>query len=328
MHNNLMMDRRLHVLRLLAHHGTVTATAAAMHYTPSAVSQQLRNLSADLGVLVVERDGRGVRVTPAGHMLLERADELSAQWERVHAELLATAREPAGSLRLAGFSTAAAALLPSVAARLCANRSGLTVRIIEAEPVECFDLLLASDVDIVVVVALFSIPPSSDRRFEQSPLIDDPLDLLLPRSHALASRAAVGMHEAMDDQWIVDRAGSPYHDLFLVACAAAGFRPDIAHQVAEWDTAAALVDAGLGVALIPRLARLPEGYDVVRVPLEGDPRPSRHVITGVRRGTSEQPVIAEALHLLRQTAGTVLTASAAPRNQSGARDKNLRISER
>ncbi len=298
-----MIDHRLHVLRLLAEHGTVTATAEALHYTPSAVSHQLRTLARDLGVTLLVPEGRGVRLTPAARTLLDRSHELYTSWETIRADVAASADDATGSLRMCGFSTAAAALLPPVASALARTAPRVTVRIIEADPEECFDLLLADDADLAVVVATAGLPPTSDARFDQRPLLDDPLDLLVPSSHPLAERSSVQLGETADEPWIVDRPGRPHHRLVLTACAEAGFTPAVAHEAAEWDTGAALVEAGLGVALVPRLARLPAGYAVVRVPLRGDPSPARHIRTGVRRGGRGHPVLAAALAALDATAG-------------------------
>ena len=293
-----MIDHRLHVLRLLAAHGTVTATAHALHYTPSAVSHQLRTLAEDLGEVLLVPEGRGVRLTPAARTLLTHADDLFARWEEIRAAVAATSVEQSGALRICGFSTAAAALLPRVAAHFARVHPGVTVRIIEADPEECFELLLADEADLAVVVATATLPASIDPRFDQRPLLADPLDLLVPSGHRLAGRSSVLLSEAAGEPWLSDRPGRPHHRLVLAACAEAGFTPAIAHEAAEWDTGAALVGAGLGIALVPRLARLPGGYPVVRVPLRGDPRPARHILSGVRRGGREHPVLAEALRVL------------------------------
>lgn len=300
-----MIDRRLHVLRMLAAHGTVTAAADALHYTPSAVSAQLRSLADDVGVALLVPDGRRVKLTTAGRILVTHVDELYERWEEIRGEVVAGAGETLGELRLAGFSTAAAALLPPVAARLRRHHPRLKVRIIEAEPAECFDLLLAEEVDVAVVVPTIDVPSTSDPRFEQHPLLSDPLDLLLSVDHPFAGRSSVSFHEVSGDSWIVDRVGRPYHQLFMTACATAGFVPTIAHEAVEWDTAAALVAADLGTALIPRLARIPAGYPVVRVPLRGDPSPRRHLLTGIRRGSRDSPVVAEAIAALNEVALTV-----------------------
>ncbi len=297
-----MIDGRLHVLRMLAEHGTVTATAQALNYTPSAVSHQLQTLARDLGVTLLVQDGRRVRLTPAARTLLTHADDLFARWETIKAEVARSADETGGALRICGFSTAAAVLLPFVARRVVEVHPRVTVRIIEADPADCFDLLLADQADLAVVVATASLPPSTDPRFDQQPLLDDPLDLLVPEGHRLAGRSSVSLRQAADEPWLLDRPGRPHHQLVLAACAAAGFTPAAAHQAAEWDTGAALVAAGFGVALVPRLARLPAGYPIVRVPLRGDPRPARNILTGVRRGSRGQPVLATALDALETIA--------------------------
>ena len=298
-----MIDHRLHVLRLLAAHGTVTAAARALHYTPSAVSHQLRTLADDLGVVLLVPEGRGVRLTAAAQTLLSHSDELYVRWEEIRAAVAAASTERSGRLRICGFSTAAAVLLPRVAAHFAREYPSVVVRIIEADPEECFELLLADEADLAVVVATAALPSSNDRRFDQRTLLDDPLDLLVPEGHRLAGRSSVLLSEAADEPWVTDRPGRPHHRLVVTACAEAGFTPAIAHEATEWDTGAALTAAGLGVALVPRLAHLPSGYAVVRVPLRGDPSPSRHLLSGVRRGRRTHPVLTEALRVLDEAAG-------------------------
>lgn len=297
-----MIDRRLHVLRMVAAHGTVTGAAAALHYTPSAVSQQLRSLARDLGTDLVVQDGRRIRLTAAARVLLAHADELYSTWERIRSELADDGGSETATLRLCGFSTAAAALLPATAARVWAARPRCAVRIIEADPEECFDLLLAEEADLAVVVATATIPPTIDPRFDQQHLLDDPLDLLVPENHRLAREPSVRLSDTVDEPWITDRPGRPYHQLMQTACAAAGFTPAIAHHASEWDTGAALVAAGLGICLVPRLAQLPSNYPITRVPLRGDPIPFRHILTAVRHGSRGHPVIATALVALDEIA--------------------------
>lgn len=304
-----MIDPRLHVLRVLAEVGTLTEAAHRLGYTPSAVSHQLRSLSKDLGVSIVEPRGRGLVLTRAGQLLLERSQELFTRWEEIRGELdgLESGSDTRSRrLRLCGFSTAAATLLPPTALAVSEKFPGTEVRIIEAEPQECFDLLVTEHADVAVVVATDPLPPRGDSRFEQTALFSDHLDLLVPAGHRLAGLSAVPLSEAAEEPWILDRAGSPYHRLVRTACAAAGFQPDQAHQSTEWETGAALVSAGLGVALIPRLARLPDGFDVVRVPLRGDPVPSRKILTGIRSGSGTQPIIASALAALESVSADVV----------------------
>ena len=155
---------------------------------------------------------------------------------------------------------------------------------------------------MAVVVALSTLPPTTDPRFEQQHLLEDPLDLLVPEGHRLAGQETVELRELAAEPWIMDRPGRPYHELLQTACTGAGFTPSVAHYAAEWDTGAALVGAGLGIALVPRLAHVPAAYPVVRVPLHGDPAPARHLRTGIRRGSAEHPAVAAALAALREAA--------------------------
>lgn len=298
-----MIDPRLNVLRVVAARGTVTAAAETLGYSPSAVSHQLRSLADELGVALLERDGRGIRLTAAAQVLLHHADDLFGRWEQIRSELAATDPDQVTSFRLCGFSTAASALMPYVAAQVRVRHPRCRVQIIEADPEACFDLLLAQHADLAVVVATAAIPPSGDPRFDQEPLLDDPLDLLVPAEHRLATRASALLSEAADEPWILDRPGRPLHGLVVSACAAAGFTPAVAHQATEWDTGAALVGAGLGVALIPRLARLPTGDPIVRVPLRDDPTPARRILTAVRSGGRDHPAVATALGALQEVAG-------------------------
>jgi DNA-binding transcriptional LysR family regulator len=303
-----MIDRRVRVLRMVATCGTVTGAAEALHYTPSAVSQQLRTLANDLGVELVVQDGRRIRLTPAARVLLDQTESLYARWEEIRGLVALADDEGGGALRLCGFSTAAAALLPRVAARLGETQPSWQVRIIEVEPKQCFELLLADQADVAVVVATAELPSADDPRFELNQLLVDPLDLLLPENHRLAHEPYVQLADLADEAWIMDRPGRPYHQLLQSACAAAGFTPVVAHQAAEWDTGAAMVAAGLGIALIPRLAHPPVGYPLVRVALSGEPAPSRRIVTGIRRGSREHPTIATALRTLAEVAHTLTTS--------------------
>lgn len=304
-----MVDPRLQTLRLVAQHGTITAAAAASHYTPSAVSAQLRSLAQEVGVSLLERQGRGVRLTDAAMVLLEYADEVAGRWEQTRARVHSLEGPRAGTLTLCGFSTAAASLLPQAARSVTERHPGTVVRIIEADPGDCFDLLLSGRADVAVIVATAEMPPVNDSRFEQLALGQDPFDLLVPAEHPFAGRASIRLAEAANEAWIMDRPGRPYQRLVAGACLAAGFSPQIAHEAVEWETGAALVHAGLGVALIPQLANLPNGYDVARVPLRGDPRPARHLRTAIRSESAAYPRIATALEVMADSSALMLPES-------------------
>ncbi len=291
---------------MVAEHGTVTAAAQALHYTPSAVSYQLRQLAAEIGTDLVVQQGRGIRLTNAARILLRHAERLQEQWERARAELAAAGTEPTGQITLCGFSTAASRLLPPAAADLRDAHPHLTVRIIEAEPDRCFDLLLSEEADLALLVVSADSPPMTDQRFDQRPLLDDPLDLVVPRDHPLARQRRVTLADAAREPWIVGNPGTTYHQLVLTACMSAGFTPHIAHHADEWATGTALVAHGFGVILVPRLAPLNEEPLVARIPLHGEPAPARRIMAVTRLGAREIPVLTHAVETITEAAKSLL----------------------
>ena len=297
-----MIDPRLQTLRVLYEKGTVTAAAQALHLTPSTVSQQLRLLSRELDLALLEPHGRRVRLTPAAHALLGHADELYAAWERARADLAAHHEGIAGGLKYCGVSSAIAGLVAPAAARLRDDWPQITVTISEEESEDCSSLLLAGQADIAVLIPTSGGPPPSDPRFGQQPLLDEPQDLLVPAAHPLAQRRGAELAEAADEAWIAAPGRPDQYQLLQVACAAAGFTPRVTQQAKEWFAVSALVAAGFGVCLIPRLVPLPPDHAVVRVPLRGDNIPSRRIITCTRRGSDRQPAIARGLDALRRAA--------------------------
>ncbi|MFC8088608.1 LysR family transcriptional regulator [Streptomyces sp. NPDC057301] len=300
-----MIDlRRLHVLRAVAHYGTVTAAARALHFTPSAASQQIRLLAGDLGVDLLEPQGRGVRLTAAAESLLAHADAIAERWEAAELDLRAEYSAPAGQLRVSGFTTAVSVLLAPMAVRMRERHPQLTVRIRETAVPESFDLLFEGEVDLAVVDVTPHNPPLSDARFDQQPLLDDPYDLVVPDDHPLAGLERVDLAEVAHEDWIAPVPQSPCRPHVMSACGAAGFTPDVIHHALDWNVTAHLVASRLGVALIPRLFQLTPQVPITRVRCVGDPH--RKVLTCVRRGRRERPAVAAVLEELRGLASTAV----------------------
>ena len=298
-----MIDlRRLHVLRAVAHYGTVTAAARALHFTPSAASQQVRQLARDLGVDLLEPQGRGVRLTPAAESLLAHADAIQARWDQAELDLRADHGAPSGVLRVTGFPVSV--LLAPMAARLGERHPRLSVRITEAGVPKSFDLLFEGDTDLAIVEATPHNPPLSDTRFDQQPLLDDPFDLVVPEGHRLAGRARVDLAEAAREAWIAPVEDSPCRPHVLSACGAAGFTPEVVHHALDWHACAHLVAHRLGVALVPRLAHLTPHLPITRVRCTGNPH--RKLLTCTRTGGHARPAVATALEELRRLAQTAV----------------------
>jgi DNA-binding transcriptional LysR family regulator len=290
--------KKLRILRALGEHGTVTATAEALLMTPSAVSQQLSNLARQLGVPLLEAQGRRVRLTDAAHLVLRHAEAVFAQLERAEAELADHVRGEVGVVRVGAFSTAVPALVVPAVRRLRTAHPGLDVRVREAEAAEAYELLSSGRVDLALSLAAHA-PTARDPRFALVPLLADPLEVALPAGHPLARSEDLRLADLSGEPWIFGGSG-PWSEITLAACEAAGFVPEQAHSAAGWPAILAMVEAGMGVALVPRMAAgRREG--VLTRPLGAD-RPRRHVLAAVRRGSESAPGVARVLDALREVA--------------------------
>ncbi|MET8061500.1 LysR family transcriptional regulator [Streptomyces microflavus] len=293
--------KKLRILRTLRDRGTVTATAEALLMTPSAVSQQLTNLAGQLGVQLLEPQGRRVRLTDAAHLVLRHAEAVFAQLERADAELTGYLRGEAGEVRVGAFSTAVPALVvPAVRLLRAEDRPGPDVRVREAEAAQAYELLTAGEVDLALSLAAHA-PTARDPRFSLFPLLADPLDVALPAGHPLADAPALRLADLAAERWIFGGSG-PWSEITTAACEAAGFVPEQAHSAAGWTAILALVEAGMGVALVPRMAsREQRRQGVVMRVLEAD-RPRRHVVAAVRHGAETGPAVARVLEALTDIA--------------------------
>ncbi|GHI07664.1 LysR family transcriptional regulator [Streptomyces cellostaticus] len=290
--------RKLRILRTLRERGTVTATAEALHMTPSAVSQQLTNLAAQLGVPLLEAHGRRVRLTDAARLVLRHTEPVFEQLECADAELAAYTQGETGEVRVAAFSTAVPALVVPAVRALRATHPKVTVRVREAEAAEAYRLLAAGEVDLALSLAARA-PDAADGRFARVPLLADPLDVALPPDHPLASAPALRLIDLAAEPWIFGGSG-PWSDITRRACEAAGFSPHQGHSASGWTAILAMVEAGMGVALVPRMAAGRRDGVVMRE--LGADRPVRHVVAAVRKGGETGRVVSRVLQALRDAA--------------------------
>jgi len=318
-----MIDSKIKVLQMVAHYGSVKAAANALSYTPSAVSYQLKQLSEQVGAKLVEPSGRGIILTGAARTLMRHAEIMQKQWETARSEIASQSEEFSGEFRLCGFSTAASHLLPHALAVLHDKHTNLKVRLVEAEPVQCFELLLSEEVDLALVMVTAETPPLSDPRFDQQLVVDDPLDLVVASTHPLAVHDVLPLSAAALEPWVIAAPGSAYYKLTVSACMSAGFTPDVAHQADEWETGAALVSERLCVMLMPRLGRINSEWPVRRIRLSGDPAPSRRIMAVTRKGGSGHPLVAQTLQLVKETSAKLFVREEPSRITRGALgDKN------
>ncbi|MDA0634296.1 LysR substrate-binding domain-containing protein [Nonomuraea sp. MCN248] len=327
-----MIDtRRLRTLQAVADHGTVTAASAALHLTPSAVSQQLAALEHEVGHRLLVRDGRGVHLTAVGKIMLGHANEVLAQLERARAEVADYTTGAAGEVTVACFATAISAVLAPAIAALRVSAPGLQVRVRDAEGDQALTMLLDGEADVAIAVEYRGAP---DRRLSRAPLYAEPFDLVLPETHPLATDPShpptdtpcrtdphtpgpppssepdgpphaenldaeppAGLAALAGETWIGPYPGNPVREVISFACERAGFSPRFAHCSDDFRAVVALVAAGAGVALVPRLAlrdMAQPGLAIRRVP-----GPERRVFAAVRRGAESHPLLRPLLTALR-----------------------------
>jgi DNA-binding transcriptional LysR family regulator len=287
-----MLDlNRLRVLLAVARHGSVTAAAEALHYAQPSVSHHLARLEAETGARLIQRAGRGVRLTPAGQLLAERAEEILGRLDAAEAELTEHSGLRAGRVRLAAFPSALGSFVPVAAARFAASHPGVALTLVEAEPPEALKLLRSGDVDLAVLFSYDADGQDAPDGVRLTHLFDEPLHLVTRPSDAAE------LADFADARWI---AGCERCRQSLVRrCAEAGFTPDIAFTTDDYVAVQALVAAGLGVTILPDLALRAHCSPSVRaVPLPGG---ERHISAAAYGGPPDLPAPARLLAALLES---------------------------
>ena len=270
-----MIDvQRLLVLREVARAGSFAGAAAELRRTPSAVSQQIAALERGSGVALVERSTRGVVLTDAGRLLLAAADA-------VHGELQAAARQlrelqanGPQTLTVATFASAGESLLaPALTELTTAADNTVDITVIEAEPDDALAAVRSGAADLALVYHFHTRQPPGHWPGTAGPggyipLVDDHIRLLVPASHPLASRPAAGPAELAGDRWI--QGWGDTGAVLDTLAATGGFRPRIACRSSDYRFMSALVSAGVGIALVPRLG-LPDNPRVRDLAITSQP---------------------------------------------------------
>lgn len=244
---------RLQLLREVARRGTIRAAAEALSITPSAVSQQLRILEAEAGVPLLRPEGRGVRLTDAGETLVRHADTITAAIVAAESDLAASRREITGTLRVAAFPTAARAILPGVIARLAGAHPRLRITLRDLETAESLAALRLDEVDLALVDEYDEVTRIREPGLDLEPLLDDPLYLALPPGPD-ATPGTAALSALSEASWIMDTEASNIHGAVLRRCLREGFEPNVRSHCRDYGVIIALVEAGLGVAVLPGLA--------------------------------------------------------------------------
>ncbi len=284
-----MLDvKRMQVLRAVATSGSVTAAAAHLGCTPSAVSQQMTALEKEAGIALLERVGRGVRLTAAGRLLTSHAATISRHLAEAETALADLRAGRTGRLRIVYFASVGPSLLAPALARFRREHPDVALDPKLADPDDPLPVVEDGDADLAIVVRR----PGDERHqgIHVVHLLDDAYQAVLPAGHPLAARRTINLADLAREPWVGSEPPGPCREPISDACAAAGFSPNFVARSEDYATAQGFVAAGLGVSLIPRLA-LNTRHPGVTTRAVRAPQPIRRIYAAVREISPAQPAL-------------------------------------
>ena len=291
---------RLRSLHAVATHGSLQAAAEALHVSPSAVSQQIAKLEREVGEPLLAKRGRGVALTDAASVLTRHAERALSVLRQAEAELDARRRVVSGTLSIAAFATAVRGLGPRALGRLAAAHPKLEVDLHELEPLPAIPRLVRGDFDLLIAQDWANAPLAIPEELERAPLLDDVADIALPKAHRSARRRKVSLAELAGECWISSEPGSMCRDWLINTLRGFGKEPQVRHTALEFATQVAMVGAGLGCAVLPRLGRGAIPADVRLVPVE--PVLTRQIYALWRTDTTRRSAVLAAVDALSAAA--------------------------
>ncbi|WP_411700417.1 LysR family transcriptional regulator [Conyzicola sp.] len=305
------IDQRLdlqsvRIVRAIAETGSITAAARALGYSQPAISQHLQRTEVRLGMALVTRVGRSVRLTEAGTVLARHALTITSAFDAAEGDLADLAGLRTGNVRLAAFPTASSTIVPRLLAALAAGHPGITVTYIEAQPPEAVQLLRDGGIDLAIT---FSYPgdradPHGDSAsgLTMQPLFTEEMVVVIPSRHPLTSHDVIDVAMLAGERWI---AGCPRcRGHLLAVCEVAGFAPTITFETDNASAVMNMVASGLGVAMLPRLALATATLPVGAVIRPHSPRSVRSIQAIANDGARRVPSLAATGAVLQALDGT------------------------
>jgi DNA-binding transcriptional LysR family regulator len=297
-----MLDvNRLRVIDAVARHGSVTAAARDLHYSQPSVTHHLARLEAETGAQLLQRVGRGIRLTPAGQLLADRAAEIIGRIDAAGAELSAHVGLTAGRVRLAAFASASGSLVPAALATLAGEHPGLEISLIDTHPLDALELLRAGQIEVAIIFRYDETEPEPPG-VRLHHLLDDPVYLLSSRHEA------GGLTALSDATWIAGCERCRSH--LLSVCADAGFDPRIGYVSDDMVVMQAWVAAGLGIATQTGLAL--RAHHIEGVVATELPDSKRHIYAATYGEPPDPPATAALLAALAEAAGAQGATRMAP----------------
>ncbi|TDD83990.1 LysR family transcriptional regulator [Saccharopolyspora karakumensis] len=283
-----MLDvRRVLLLVEAAELGSLTAAADALAITPSAASQQMSRLEAEVGQPLLHRLPRGVRLTDAGHALAERGRAIRRELRGAQADLESLAQLDQGTLRLGSFPTASASLLPLALTRFSRKHPGMRTAVRSALFAELLELLDTGEIELALLWD-YDWNRIDEQALHVEHLLDDPTVLVVPANSELLEEPRISLADLASQEWIIRADNHPVAEVLRRSCRLAGFDPKISYESHDYQEAQAMVAAGLGIAIAPRLALTNRRHDVRLVHFADDvPAPTRRIL--LARNASRPP---------------------------------------
>jgi DNA-binding transcriptional LysR family regulator len=300
-----MLDlHRLRLLRELHERGTIAAVADALQFTPSAVSQQLATLEREAGVKLLERAGRGVRLTDAALVLVDHAEALLERAGRAEADLAAAGGVVAGRVRIGGFQSVMLNLAIPAMKELGREAPRLRCELVEIEPEDALPQLALGDLDFVFGDEWQHQPRRLPAGIVRHELLRDTVRVALPARHAVARRFkdSVPLSELAGERWATGHPELGWEDMTERTCRErGGFAPDIRHRANDANVSMALVAAGLAVSLLPDLPLQDRRPGIAIRSIDGGPI-SRAIFAATRAADAARPSTQALLDAVRRAA--------------------------
>lgn len=267
--------RKMMLLAEVARCGSITGAAQKLSYTPSAISQQIARLEREIGQPVLERHPRGIGLTEAGSIIVKHAENIDREMDAALSEVSDLAGLRAGVVRIAAFPTAAETLLPPIVAAFRRAHPAVQIALRCATLAGLHEMVDRREVDLAVMWD-YDWCRIEKPNVEMVHLVDDPLCIMVPRSHRLADAEEVEISALANERWIT-RDGHYVAEVLTRYCRAAGFEPQIIYEASDYQEIQAMVAMALGIAMVPGFALISLRDDVAVIRL-GSEAPSRRVI--------------------------------------------------
>jgi DNA-binding transcriptional LysR family regulator len=251
---------------------------------------------------------------------VSRTQRVLSLLEEAEAELDATDSAVGGQITIAAFATAARGLAPQAIRALCKKHPQIRITFHEQEPHDSIPRLVRRDVDVIIINDWQNAPIALPEGLTKAPLFDDVADIALPPGHRLAKAKTIKLSDLSGEKWIAWPSGSICHDFLVHTLRKSGHEPKIAHTAGEYETQLALVAAGLGCCVLPRLGRgaVPKSVTVV----QSEPALRRHVYAAWRTHSTRRNVIrtaVEEFQLAGKELGGTATGSKGSTSSRGSR---------